>query len=131
MVWDSISQLILPDIFNNIEATFICQPYIRNGDQGSPDSIESGRALISRDKSSDSCQGASIQCNTNEISSDFIGMCLVPIYVNVNSNFILIYSLIYSLLHNRNQGTFIDEDLLSYLGSNFDETDLAVKTLTG
>ena len=37
----------------------------------------------------------------------------------------------YALLDNCSQGTFIDDDLLSHLGSNFPETELSVKTLTG
>ena len=37
----------------------------------------------------------------------------------------------HALLDNCSQGTFIDDDLLSHLGSNFPETELSVKTLTG
>ena len=60
-------------------------------------------------------------------NDDFISMCTVPVSIKLNQNRVLTYA----LLDNCSQGTFIDSDLLSKLGSNFPETELSVRTLNG
>ena len=62
-----------------------------------------------------------------QFKGDFVNMCIVPVCVKLNQNSILTYA----LLDNCSQGNFIDDGLLSHLGSNFPETELSVKTLTG
>lgn len=78
-------------------------------------------------KSDSANNGVRKVVNVNKLSNDFVSMCLVPVYVKFQQNNIMTYA----LLDNCSQGTFIDEELLSYLGSNFDETDLSVTTLIG
>ena len=68
-----------------------------------------------------------LKCNLNELCTDFISLCLIPVNVRFNNETVLTYA----LLDNCSQGTFIDDELLSYLNVKFEETNLSVKTLTG
>jgi len=62
--------------------------------------------------------------NVKEIENSQVNMCVVPICVKYNEKCVLTYA----MLDNCSTGTFIDEELLSLLGSNFANTNICVKT---
>ena len=81
----------------------------------------------STEKRENKNNGSILNCAINEFKNDYVSMCIVPVHVRLHENYVTTYA----LLDNCSQGTFIDEELLSNLGSNFTETELSVKTLTG